>query len=260
MTSGASPARGNAWLCATVASVVLITACTTRTVAPTAVPSAKPSTAPWPSPLTLSRIQDEIMRRASGRFSSIGIGAATVFVTLLPSEATLAQELVDAYGPAVEVSVGLFPFPLRDNGMRSCAIGRTFGDLPSLKVTLDPPIPAVITGQAFQVTVRILNRSSQPLDLQTGTEFEVYLFRPGSTTPIGDGGGTHLVGRDLHLLPANATTLPGNGGTASCDASLGFAIPPGTYEARALIDVSFQNGASPFTFWSDPSRVAVVAR
>ena len=255
-----SRVRGIGRLCATVASVVILSACTTTTVAPSGVSSAEPSTAPWPSPLTLSEIEDEIMRRAKGRFIEIGVGAGTVSVTLRPSEVALAQEIVDAYGPAVEVSVGLFPFPLRDDGTRACAIQRTFGEHPSLKATLDMPIPAVIAGQSFQATVRIENVSSQPLHLQTGTEFVVYLFRTGSTTPIGDGGGTHLVGRELHLLPANGTTIAGNGGTTSCDASLGYVLPAGTYDARALVDVSSAESGTPVTFWSDPSQIVVLAR
>jgi hypothetical protein len=246
---------------AIAAVVLLLGACmSNQTLPPSAVTSPAASIVPWPSPLTPVEIRDEIERRATGRFIDLGLGAGVVSVTLRAPEAALAQEIVDAYGPAVEVSVGLFPFPLRDDGTRSCAIGRSFGDHPSLRATLDLPIPPVSAGDSFQATVRIQNISTQPFDLETGADFEVFVFRRGSLTPIGDGGGTHLVGRELTLLAANATTMPGNGGTSSCDASLGYTLPAGPYEARALVEFSSHETGLTVFFWSEPSRIDILAR
>jgi len=61
------------------------------------------------------------------------------------------------------------------------------------------------------------------------------------------------------LDPGEAVDLEASGGTASCDLALGYVLPAGTYEARALVDyqepVTFESRA----FWSEPTLIEVVA-
>ena len=60
------------------------------------------------------------------------------------------------------------------------------------------------------------------------------------------------------LTPAESILLPGFGGTASCDLALGYTLPPGAYEARALVDFVRDPEDEVVFFWSEPSTVEIV--
>lgn len=62
----------------------------------------------------------------------------------------------------------------------------------------------------------------------------------------------------LTLLPGQTQDVKAFGGTASCDPALGYVLPAGTYQARALIDFS-PGESGVHVFWSDPIQIEVVA-
>jgi hypothetical protein len=221
-----------------------------------------PAYRPWPSAADLETIREVIESRAAGQLSSIGIGNGTVDVVLRASAVGLAKEIVDAYGDAVHVTVGFFSYPSSAAVGGSCPVQGTFANHPALRASVEMATSRIATGATFDATVRIKNVGATTVKLDTSSGLQVYLIQPGDTSPIGtfDGGsaGTGLLAT---VEPGTSTTIPGNGGTASCDISLGYVLPAGPYQARALVDFAIgpDGGNGPLVFWSDALDVEIVA-
>jgi hypothetical protein len=223
-------------------------------VAPVACAAAMP----FPPHQDLTSIRAEIEARAAGEFTSIGNGATTVMVGLRARAECLARQIVAAYGPSVEVTVGLLPFPPRPQAKRGCQVGGPFGAVPLLQATLEVP-SQVERGEWFKGNVRFANVGPAPISLVTSSSFTVYLFPLGNQVAIGTSeGGSMGTGLAMSLAPGQTEKVKAFGGTASCDLALGYALPVGQYRARALIDYSPPDGAIHY-FWSDPTPVEIIA-
>jgi hypothetical protein len=252
---------------AILATAFAICACTAGPppIAPaqsSAPASQTPTPRPWPSAADLETIREVIESRAAGQLSSIGIGNGTVEVWLRASAVGLAKEIVDAYGDAVHVTVGFFSYPSEGVAGGACPVQGTFAVHPALRASVEMATAQIPTGATFDATVRIENLGATTVKLDTSSGLQVYLFQPGGTRPIGtsDGGsvGTGLLAT---VEPGTSITIPGNGGTASCDLTLGYTLPAGPYRARALVDYAIgpEGGNGPLVFWSDALDVEIVA-
>ena len=224
-------------------------------------PALTPLPSPWPSPADLVTIQAQIEARAGTQLRSVGQGQGRVEVGLGAGGAALAAELLAAYGPAVHITVGLFEYPDRKPstvGDGACKPAWTIIERSDVRAWLDVPAPRIVSGDTFRATVRIEATGPQAVTVETGEPLLVYLFKPGSTAPIGVyDGGIAGVGRTFELTPGHPGTVNAGGGTASCDASLGYALPPGSYEARALVEDGHPDDSH--SFWSEPATIEVVA-
>ncbi len=65
-------------------------------------------------------VQATLTAELAGRFVSIGRGMGPLEVTLAPTEAQLAGELVARYGDAIEVTVGALLYPIEDAVIGVC--------------------------------------------------------------------------------------------------------------------------------------------
>jgi hypothetical protein len=258
MTTRKRGKRGLGWPGCVVGFVVIIGACSAAPTTPASSPAA--SAAAWPSPLTLGAIRDEITRRAGGELLDIGDEPGKVAVGLRARDEALAKQIVDAYGSAVDVRVGWLPYPIGTLTEQTCALDQVVAPQPSLRATVELSTTTVAAGDNFDATVRIENIGDQRIDVMTDSQFVVYMFRPGETAALSGGpdGGFLGTGLDFSLSPGDSRTIPGYGGTASCDPSVGYVLPAGPYDARALINISTETG--PRVFWSDPSRLDVHPR
>jgi hypothetical protein len=248
---------------AILASVLAVCACAAApSPSPIAPASPTPASRPWPSAADLETIREIIESRAAGQLSSIGIGNGTVDVVLRASAASLAKEIVDAYGGAVHVTVGFFSYPSSAAVGGTCPVQGTFANHPALRASVEMSTLRIATGATFDAAVRINNIGAQTVRLDTSSGLQVYLFQPGGTRPIGTSdGGSAGTGLLATVEPGTATTIPGYGGAASCDLSLGYTLPAGPYQARALVDYAIgpEGGNGPQVFWSDALDVEIVA-
>jgi len=189
----------------------------------------------------------------------LGECAGVVKVGLRASAEELARELQAKYGDAIELSVGLFPYPPPAEAQRACLHIRqtVLEHFPLVAdVEIDRPI---VSGTPYEGKVRLTNAGPTPFDLQTSSSFGLFLFRPGESDPIGMSElGSMGTGRGAALTPGASLQLQGFGGTASCDLALGYAVPAGAYEARALVDYERDPEREAVFFWSEPSTVEVV--
>jgi hypothetical protein len=206
----------------------------------------------------LAAIRAEIEGRHLPDLIMIGDGANVVSVGLRARAECVARSIVAAYGPRVEVTVGLFPFPFRAQANRGCQLGSwPLGSIPFLRSTISID-DRIVQGEFFKGSVRFTNAGAALIDLDTDSNFPIYLFRGGADVPIGGSeGGSIGTGLTFQLAPGQSRDIPGFGGTASCDAALGYVLPSGQYDARALINFSPPEGGV-HQFWSDAFRVEVV--
>jgi hypothetical protein len=208
----------------------------------------------------LPSIRAEIEEQAHAQLVMIGDGATTVSVGLRAGAECLARQIVAVYGPKVDVTVGLLPFPLRPVANRSCLVGGwPPGSVPFLKASLDIQPNRVAQGDTVKGTVRFTNGGVGQLHLDTSSNFSIYVFAVGADVPVGASeGGSMGTGLLVELAPGQSKDVPAFGGTASCDPALGYVLPTGQYQARALIDFSPPEGGV-HVFWTDPLEVEVVA-
>jgi hypothetical protein len=252
---------------AILASVLAVWACTAAPApiapAPSTVPAPPTVTSrPWPSAADLETIREVIESRATGQLSSIGIGNRTVDVVLRASAVGLAKEIVDAYGDAVHVTVGFFSYPSSEVAGGACPVQGTFAVHPALRASLQMATPRIPAGATLDSTVRIANIGATPVRLDTSSGLRVYLFQAGGTTPVGTSdGGSAGTGLLATVEPGTSITIPGDGGTASCDLTLGYTLAAGPYQARSLVDYAIgpEGGNGPLVFWSDALDVEIVA-
>lgn len=213
-----------------------------------------------PTALSPAEIRARIEPFMGEQGISIGEGAGGVIVVGLRANAEeLARKLHATYGDAVQLSVGLFPFPPPDAPERTCLhLPQTVPLHVPLAGALAVDGPAIV-GAFYRGSVRLTNVGPAPYELSTSSNFNAYLFRPGETSPIAmSEGGSMGTGYGKRLAPGESVQLDAGGGTASCDLALGYALPPGVYEARALVDFSDPQTFEVRYFWTDPATLEIV--
>jgi hypothetical protein len=212
----------------------------------------------WPPLADLHAIRAEIERQVMDRLTQIGDGAQTVLVGVRAKDECLARELFGAYGARLELTVGVLPFPPRPIPVQGCGQAGPLLAPPNIRAT--PQLPEQVSqGDIVRGTVRLANVGPAAVSVDTSSNFVAYLFPPGGNTPVGvPEGGRVGTGLSFDLVPGRPKDVDIYGGTASCEPSLGYVLPAGNYEARALIDWAPPGGGVSM-FWSDSVPITVVA-
>jgi hypothetical protein len=214
----------------------------------------------------LEAIQQEIVNRAQPFIVSTSSGGATgvVEVVLRANGEGMARQIVEEYGDAVHVTVGLLSYPdrTRADGLTTCgpANGTLRLDAP-LRGTLVRESLSVMSGADFKGTVRVVNVGVADFAFESGSPATALVYAPGATEAIGTyAGGIDGVGLSQVLGPRDAIDIDLRGGTASCDPALGYALPPGQYDVRAVIDVYTMHDNAPTEIeyiLSDPAPLTI---
>lgn len=215
----------------------------------------------------LLQIQREIVDFARPFLVSAGSGGATgvIDVGLRANGEAMARQLVERYGDAVHVTVGLLSYPdrTRPDGLTTCTppMATLRVDTP-LRGTLALETGIVSSGADFKAKVRVANRGTKVFDFESGSPATALVFAPGGSEAIGTfTGGIGGVGAGKVLGPLESIDIDVLGGTASCDPALGYGLPPGLYEVRAVIDVLTMHDNAPTDIGyilSDPAPLTMV--
>ena len=214
----------------------------------------------------LLAIQQEIVDLARPFLVSAGSGATGVIeVGLRANGEDMARQIVERYGDAVHVTVGLLSYPdrTRADGLTTCTpVMATLRVDTPLRGTLALETSTVWSGADFNAKVRVANRGAKDFDFQSGSPATALVFAPGGSEAIGTfTGGIGGVGLGQVLRPLESIDIDVLGGTASCDPALGYALPPGLYEVRAVIDVLTMHDNAPTDIGyilSDPAPLTIV--
>jgi len=218
----------------------------------------------------LQAIRYEIGAMGGGVITSIGVGRGVVEMDLRADSLDLARRIWDRYGPAVRIKLGMFPYPPPSGLPPSrCAeliaywVPRASS---SLVATLALRSSTVRSGRDFSATVTIRNAGATAYQFDSGADQTAIVFRRGTFEVVGMGlvGGSEI-GYSKRLKPGEVIRQGSWGGTASCDLSAGYAVQPGTYDVRALIerfDPAFRTtesavGSSAVWFLSRPTTLVV---
>jgi hypothetical protein len=186
----------------------------------------------------LTAIRSSIEISAAGRLRAIGFGAGVIHVSLRADAIDLAAELADEYPGALELQVGLLPFPAAElPPWYDCSepMSRLVSESP-LRVTarIDSPVHP---GDDLRGGATVTNKSEEMVVFDSGDPATAVVVLAGTQTIVAMfDGAVGGVGAGGELLPGASKELGIVGGTASCDPDLGYALPPGDYEVIVLVD------------------------
>lgn len=186
----------------------------------------------------LEAIQGEIGVLGGSKLRYVGIGAGTIDAGFRADGEAIAEEVWTKYGDLVRIQVGLQPYPRGSGPSGDCAarLGPVVTDT-ALTATLSLHSAVVRSGEDFDATASVTNSGSSPIDFESGEPMTAFIYRSGTDQIVGAyDGGIGGVGLGKTLAPGESIDVNVLGGTASCLAELGYALPPGTYDVRAAID------------------------
>jgi len=200
-------------------------------------------------------IRATLLAELDGRFTSLGSGATNGAVTagLNPTEETLAAQLVERYGAAVDVSVGALAYPL-DDAEDVC--GPTLE--PSLIDGLDVSVlnaadPVVMTpAGTAAISVRLTNTGDQTIHFGSGHPSTAITDAEGAPLTSDMSGGED-VGIGITLDPGAHQDFDVEVALSSCDPSLGYLVPAGDH----FVVVSFYNAELHSDMNSEPLPISI---
>ena len=196
----------------------------------------------------VSRVAAEIQKAqtsSAGGFLSVSPGTDGVTVQLRPDSESVARDLVARYGDNVSITLGNLPYPASTGGtsgaVEACAAdlsGPT--DMNGLRADLTFTDPTVHSGQDIDGTITVTNVGSEPATYQSGSPLVGWIVQPGTTNIVASyTGGIAGVGLGGTLAPGESSEIPVLVGTASCEPSVGYTLPPGQYEVLVPVVVLY---------------------
>lgn len=203
-------------------------------------------------------IQATLIEELRGRFTEIGSGgkAGAVIVGLNPTEESLAAELVERYGPAVDLTVGALKYPLAD-AVADCgpALEPSLIDGLEIKI-LNTAEPVEVTeAGTIALTIQLTNTGDQSIRFDSGHPSTMITDAHGEartrdTRSVAD------VGIVIALEPGASQNFDVDVSLASCDPAVGYLLPPGDH----FLVVSFYNGQTQSNMNSGPLPITIAGR
>ena len=186
----------------------------------------------------LEQIQQAIVAQAGQHLRSVGIGAETIDVQLRADGLSIAEQIHVTYGDLLTIQVGLLPYPdPASAGVDCSAIVKDIVTDTPLRVSARLDTARVVTGQDFRGTVTVTNTGAEVVEFESGDPMTAVIYLRGSNQVVGAyEGGTDGVGTGGTLQPGGTIDIGVLGGTASCEPSLGYALPPGPYDVRVRVE------------------------
>jgi hypothetical protein len=211
------------------------------------------------------RAEIESQMTPDGPIWGIGDGPDHVSVDMRADGEALAAELWARYGDAVGLRVGTAPYPPPDppTVATACDIGEIVEWPAGVAATLEVDDDVIASGKDTGGRATIVNDSAERFTADLGETEVGYVFEEGGTTPVGvyTRGMAGPVGVGADLAPGEQISVNVVVGTASCDISRGYALPPGTYDVRAVFPATYEDTGQivPGPTWlSQPARLRVV--
>ncbi|MGH8476966.1 MAG: hypothetical protein ACRER2_14560 [Methylococcales bacterium] len=197
---------------------------------------------------------------------AVGSLITSIEIELTAQGEDLAAQLWEQYGDALDISVGAFPYPpsrarLTDakHPLPDCRIGEP---LPPTKETIIPGLklrvvldqPSVPSGADFKAKLVARNTGSTRIHREIeGDPLTAMIVRPGTRDIVGvHYGFIGGMGAAFRLAPGGQQQFAVQGGTASCDLQLGYAVPPGQYAVIVTVRLYNSTPGQPIAFVISP--------
>lgn len=186
----------------------------------------------------LLQVQQAIVALAGPHLRSAGSGPETIDVQLRADGVSIAEQIHATYGELVKIQVGFLPYPDRTSADIDCsAILKDIVTDTPLRATARLETARVVTGADFGGTVTVTNGGADVVEFESGDPMTAVIYRRGTDQVVGAyEGGIGGVGTGGTLQPGGTLDIGVLGGTASCDPSLGYALPPGLYDVRVPVE------------------------
>ena len=195
----------------------------------------------------LEGIHAEVRRMATaaerGSIKSTGIVKGHVKISLRANQLKLAQDLLDSYGDAVQLTVGFLGYPDPnwfdpDVPARSRVAPRRSRLLPDeIHVSIDEGL-TVKTGEHLRSVVHIHNAGPTEMVVLTNGAVTAYIVDPQSEVVVGAFEFAQTTpGIEFRIPPGGVIDVPLLVGTASSDPLLGYATPPGRWAIEIQLNL-----------------------
>jgi hypothetical protein len=187
----------------------------------------------------------EMVADRPGSFMQLGIGKGRVDVQLAADQINLAAQLHDRFADAVELRVGVFPYPPATKTVDS-AKDSTLASRPTLPllpeeefdVSLESEI-VVGSGRTTHGALLIHNRGRAEVVIDTNGGVTARVVDPQSGNGVGGFFGAQAAPLFKYTMPpAGTVSIPLLVGTASSVRTLGYAVPPGQWAIEVPIHIA----------------------
>ena len=179
-----------------------------------------------------------------GVFNGWGFGWTVVNVRLRADQGALASLLLDRYGEAIELTVGLLRFPdeVQPDNVKGSRRPSDIDQPPllpegELSVELVGTLE-VQSGHNFQGQLTVHNEGTDDVVIRTNGQITGRVVDPGTEEAVGLFSGAQHMPLVRFVAAAGASVeIPLLGGTASPSRSLGYATPPGLWALEVVLIV-----------------------
>jgi hypothetical protein len=188
----------------------------------------------------LEHIREEIMHSTQASMSGVGLGKGVLVVRLWADQLDVAASLHQRFGSAVALTVGYLPYPDIESSKTADfgLINREQADLAALpdeiSLSLDDDIE-IRSGSHVHSELRIRNDST--LDLVAGKLVPSIADLTGGLLVGGYEGAITMEMRRYEVPGGASKEVPILIGTASTRSDLGYAVPPGPWAIRVLLQL-----------------------
>ena len=205
-----------------------------------------------PSTYSLARleeIRDEVrdaaIARGGGALQQVGIGLGRVEVRLGADQEDLARHLHERYEDAIELTVGVLPYPLApgldevDGSDRRPPRVRP-PLLPAGELAVDADGALVVqSGRTGRGSLRVSNRGPADVVIETNGVLTASVVDPTTGEVIGGFAGFQTVPLVTFVAPSGGeVSIPLLIGTTSVVARLGYSVPPGEWAIEVPVRIA----------------------
>ncbi|MEM9749151.1 MAG: hypothetical protein AAF945_20855 [Actinomycetota bacterium] len=196
-----------------------------------------------------------LLDELSDRFASVGVSPidGTVRVELLAGDEELADDLIDRFGRAVDLQVGMAEYPSGEAAIE-CPPRLVPSLLPGLEVSLvgEPSAIGAEVPAHVEVVVRLTNTSEEIITFDSGIPATAITDSTGVPRTV-DQLGTAALGATIELEPGSFEEFPRSVSLAACDPTDGTVIPEGDH----FVVVSFFHAGLREHLHSEPLPITV---
>jgi hypothetical protein len=200
---------------------------------------------PW-SARRLEEIRQEIMSSYEGAWHGIGSGRGVVNVSLWADQLDVAEELHRRYGDAVELQVGYLAYPDHlTSGSGRPASASEPAELPLLPDGVQLSFPedfTVRSGGKGHTILTVRNNTGEEVRAMTNGGIQATVVDPVAGHAVGGYEGALAAPLVVFTAaPGASCDIPVLVGTASLRPELGWAVPPGRWALRFILQVDDVN-------------------
>ena len=191
-----------------------------------------------------ARLDQDVRRRRRRAppelWAGVGTGRDSVFVMLVPGQERLAARLVERFGDAVRVQVGLIDYSPRgcEEPVDTPRCPALTGDPPKtagVRLTVLVDTPTIRVSDHGKARLRVENIGTADFAIDSGIPIVGSLVEPGTTEVVATYCGVIAgVGGGVRLAPGESGTIDMVFGAARCAANGRSAAPPGRYGVRVV--------------------------